>query len=40
MVRNHPLARELLADLYGRARRRVWELDSLRNRFGMGGTRP
>jgi hypothetical protein len=35
MVRNHPLARELLADLYGRARRRVWELESLRNRFAF-----
>jgi transcriptional regulator with XRE-family HTH domain len=35
MVRNHPLARELLAELYGRARRRVWELDSLRNRFAL-----
>jgi hypothetical protein len=35
MVRNYPLARELLDDLYGRARRRVWELDSLLNRFGV-----
>ena len=35
MVRNHPLARELLADLYGRVRRRMWELDSLRNRFDI-----
>ncbi|MDQ3761962.1 MAG: helix-turn-helix transcriptional regulator [Actinomycetota bacterium] len=40
MVRNHPLARELLAGLYGRARRRRWELDSLRNRFGIGGQGP
>lgn len=37
MVRNHPLARELFTDLDRRARRRVWELDSLRNRFGVGG---
>ena len=36
MVRNHPLARELLDVLYGRVRRRVWELD-LRNRFSIGG---
>ena len=40
MVRNHPLARELLADLYGRVRRRMWELDSLRNRFDIGSQRP
>jgi hypothetical protein len=37
MVRNHPLARELLDDLYSRVRRHVWELDSLRNRFSIGG---
>jgi transcriptional regulator with XRE-family HTH domain len=36
MVRNHPLARELVADLDRRAPRRVWELESLRNRFGVG----
>jgi transcriptional regulator with XRE-family HTH domain len=35
MVRNHPLARELLDELYGRARRCVWELDSLHNRFDI-----
>jgi len=35
-VRNHPLARELLSDLYGRARRQRWELDSLRRRFNIG----
>jgi len=39
-VRNVPVARELVADLHGRARRRVWELDSLRNRFGIGGRGP
>ncbi|MBV9730037.1 MAG: helix-turn-helix transcriptional regulator [Pseudonocardiales bacterium] len=39
MVRNHPLARELLDDLYGRARRRVWELDSLLNRFDISNRR-
>ncbi|MGH4020538.1 MAG: helix-turn-helix domain-containing protein, partial [Pseudonocardiaceae bacterium] len=33
-VRNVPVARDLLADLHDRARRRVWELDSLLNRFG------
>lgn len=40
MVRNHPLARELIDILSGRARRRVWELDSLRNRFGTVADRP
>ncbi|MGH3979189.1 MAG: helix-turn-helix domain-containing protein [Pseudonocardiaceae bacterium] len=34
-IRNDPIARELVADLNQRARRRVWELDSLYNRFGM-----
>jgi hypothetical protein len=34
-VRNAPVARELVATLHRRARRRVWELDSLRNRFGL-----
>ncbi len=34
-VRNVPVARELLAELDARARRRVWELDSLKNRFGL-----
>lgn len=34
-VRNDPIARELVGDLAHRARRRVWELDSLRNRFGI-----
>ncbi len=40
LVRNHPLARELLAELYVRARRRVWELESLRNRFGVAAGSP
>ncbi|MGH8964675.1 MAG: hypothetical protein ACRDXB_05005, partial [Actinomycetes bacterium] len=34
-TRNDPLARDLAADLRRRARRRVWELDSLCNRFGV-----
>ncbi|MGH4022173.1 MAG: hypothetical protein ACRDT0_23655 [Pseudonocardiaceae bacterium] len=34
-LRNDPIARELVADLHRRARRRVWELDSLLNRFRM-----
>jgi hypothetical protein len=37
VVRNDPLARELVVTLDHRARHRVWELDSLRNRFGIGG---
>lgn len=40
MVRNHPLAREVLANLYGRVRRRMRELDSLRNRFEIGSPVP
>lgn len=39
LVRNHPLARELLDDLHGRARRHIWELESLRRRFHMNGDR-
>lgn len=35
LIRPDPLARDLVAALDRRARRRVWELDSLRNRFGM-----
>jgi hypothetical protein len=35
-IRPDPIARELVATLDRRARRRVWELDSLRNRFGIG----
>ncbi|MDP8930612.1 MAG: hypothetical protein M3O70_19110, partial [Actinomycetota bacterium] len=34
-LRSDPIARELVATLDRRARRRVWELDSLRNRFGV-----
>lgn len=34
-IRNDPLARDLMLTLDRRARRRVWELDSLRNRFGV-----
>jgi transcriptional regulator with XRE-family HTH domain len=33
-TRQHPLTRELVADPDRRARRRVWELDSLRRRVG------
>jgi hypothetical protein len=33
------IARELVLTLDRRARRRVWELDSLRNRFGIGDAR-
>lgn len=36
-MRNDPIARDLVLTLDRRARRRVWELDSLRNRFGVGG---
>lgn len=36
-IRNDPIARELVTTLDRRARRRVWELDSLKNRFGIGG---
>ncbi|HEU0129070.1 MAG TPA: hypothetical protein VFQ48_10765 [Pseudonocardiaceae bacterium] len=35
-IRNDPLARDLVCVLDQRARRSVWELDSLRNRFGIG----
>ncbi|HEY6423230.1 MAG TPA: helix-turn-helix transcriptional regulator [Pseudonocardiaceae bacterium] len=35
-IRNDPIARDLVLILHRRARRRVWELDSLRNRFGVG----
>ncbi len=34
-IRPDPIARDLVATLHRRARRRVWELDSLRNRFGV-----
>ncbi|HET9256830.1 MAG TPA: helix-turn-helix transcriptional regulator [Pseudonocardiaceae bacterium] len=39
-LRNDPIARDLLLTLDRRARRRVWELESLRNRFGIGGESP
>lgn len=38
-IRNDPIARDLVLTLDRRARRRVWELDSLRNRFGVGALR-
>jgi transcriptional regulator with XRE-family HTH domain len=34
-LRNDPIALDLAADLRRRARRRLWELDSLCNRFGI-----
>jgi transcriptional regulator with XRE-family HTH domain len=34
-LRNDPLARDLVLTLDRRARRHMWELDSLRNRFGV-----
>jgi hypothetical protein len=39
-IRNDPMARDLVLTLDRRARRRVWELDSLCNRFGVGGQGP
>jgi len=35
-IRNDPIARDLVLTLDRRATRRVWELDSLRNRFSLG----
>lgn len=35
-LRNDPIARDLVTTLDRRAPRRVWELHSLRNRFGLG----
>jgi hypothetical protein len=35
-IRNDPVARELVHDLDRRARLRAWELESLKNRLGMG----
>jgi len=35
-LRNDPIARDLVLILHRRAKRRVWELDSLLNRFGIG----
>lgn len=34
-LRHDPIARELVLELNGRARTAMWELDSLRNRFGL-----
>ncbi len=39
-IRNDQIARDLVVTLNRRAPRRVWELDSLRNRFGIGGKGP
>ncbi|MDQ3275354.1 MAG: helix-turn-helix transcriptional regulator [Actinomycetota bacterium] len=39
-VRPDPIARDLVVTLVRRATRRLWELDSLRNRFGIGGQGP
>ncbi|MGH3792649.1 MAG: hypothetical protein ACRDQ9_18010, partial [Pseudonocardiaceae bacterium] len=36
-IRSDPIARELVLTLDRRATRRVWELDSLLNCFGIGG---
>ncbi|MGH3810828.1 MAG: helix-turn-helix domain-containing protein [Pseudonocardiaceae bacterium] len=38
-IRMNPVARDLVTDLHRRSRRRVWELDSLCNRFGLPGQR-
>ena len=35
LIRPDPIARELVASLDNRARTKAWELDSLRNRFGL-----
>ncbi len=35
-IRNDPMARDLVLTLDRRAKRQMWELDSLRNRFGVG----
>ncbi len=40
LIRHSPIARDVLDGLEQRARRRVWELDSLCNRFGLHGSRP
>ncbi|MGH3833333.1 MAG: helix-turn-helix domain-containing protein [Pseudonocardiaceae bacterium] len=39
-IRNDPIARDLVVTLDRRAPRRVWELDSLRHRFGISGQGP
>jgi len=38
-TRMNSVARDLVADLHRRARHRIWELDSLCNRFDLGGRR-
>jgi hypothetical protein len=38
-IRNDPIARDLVRTLDRRARRQVWELKSLSNRFGIRGAR-
>jgi transcriptional regulator with XRE-family HTH domain len=38
-IRNDPIARSLASELSARVRRRSWELDSLRNRFGLASVR-
>jgi len=38
-IRHDPIGRELIGILHRRARRQVWELDSLRNRFGIDRSR-
>ncbi|MGH3903450.1 MAG: hypothetical protein ACRDTE_04565, partial [Pseudonocardiaceae bacterium] len=38
-IRMNPIARNLVNDLHRRSKRRVWELGSLCNRFGLGGQR-
>jgi transcriptional regulator with XRE-family HTH domain len=35
-IRHDPVAREVVAELDARARRRAWELDSLKHRLGVG----
>ncbi|MGH3764608.1 MAG: helix-turn-helix domain-containing protein [Pseudonocardiaceae bacterium] len=40
LIRPDPIARDLLTTLVRRASRRMWELDSLRHRFGVGGQGP
>jgi hypothetical protein len=39
-IRNDPITRDLVLTLDRRARRRVCALDSLRDRFGIGGQGP
>jgi transcriptional regulator with XRE-family HTH domain len=39
-IRSDPMARDLVLTLDRRTKHRVWELNSLRNRFGIGGKGP